>query len=176
MENSLEIKINYDKNEDKPERVFKTIASLLENLENIDDILCETIPVKVTAKTYLENVESGSIKLFLRNGIAKIDDEALAQGDFLKVLGLYLKETKYSILGYLDKNIENDNKIKNLKQLQKDIFDKSRKYEIDKLKTYKTVSKTKLAKSISSLNTTFGNLTAKESITIKQDNKDLQLS
>ena len=52
MENLLEITIDYDKNEDKPERIFKTIASLLENLESIDNILCETIPIKITTKTY----------------------------------------------------------------------------------------------------------------------------
>ena len=76
----------------------------------------------------------------------------------------------------MDKNIDKDNQKKSIKQLQKDIFDKSRKYELDKLKTYKTVPISKLAKSVSSLNTIFGSLTAKESITIKQDNQSIEPS
>lgn len=176
MEDLFEITIDFDKNEDKPERIFKTIASLLEDLNNIDKMLCETVPIKVKTKTYLEHVENGSIKIFLRNAIDKVDDDSLAQGDFKKTIGLYLKDAKYVVLSFLDKEIDKDSKKKNLQKLQEDIFEKSRKYELDELKTYKIVQKVKLAENIASLNKTFGSLTAKESIRVKQKNQTLELA
>lgn len=174
MEDLFEITIDFDKEEDKPERIFKTIASLLEDLGNIDKMLCATVPMKVETKTYLEHVESGSIKIFIENAIKMVDDEALEEGDVKKLICRYIKSCKYLTLEYLQKTDEQ--KKKDLQKLQEDIFQKSRENELGKLKTYKTVPKLKLAENIASLNKTFGSLTAKESIKIKQENRTLELA
>jgi len=174
MKDVLKVTIDFDKNEEKPERIFNTIASFLEDLRNIDKMLCETIPVKMETKTYLEKIESGSITLFLENAIKMIDDEALENGEFKKVAGRYIKSCKYITLEHLQKAKKKKKQI-NLQKLQEDIFQKAKEHELDKLKIYKTVPKIKLAENIAALNKTFGSLTAKESIKVKQKRKTIKL-
>lgn len=169
MEDLFEVTLDFDKNEDKPERVFKTMASLLEDLQNIDKMLCETLPIKIETKMYLEKVENGSITAFLENVVNMLDDEALENGEFKKLAGRYIKSCKYMTLEYFKKL--KDKKEKGLQKLQEDIFKKSKEYELGKLQIYKTIPKIKLAENLAALNETFGSLTTKESVKIKKDNE-----
>lgn len=173
MEDLFEVTLDFDKNEDKPERIFKTMASLLEDLQNIDKMLCETLPIKIETKTYLEKVENGSITAFLENVVKMLDDEALENGEFKKVAGRYIKACKYLTLEYFQKLKEK--KEEGLQKLQDDIFQKSKDYELGKLQIYKTVPKIKLAENLTSLNKTFGNLTIKEAVKIKQGKETIKL-
>lgn len=178
-ENEIEIKFEYDEGSPNPERVFSTIASFLSELNNIDKMLCDTMPIKVTASTYLTRIENGSIKVFLKNQLEKIDDEALENGDFGKVLGKYLKETKLDVMKFLNKKIEEDEKSNEdakFKKLQQDIYEKSKKYELNNtLKLYKEIPTSVLAKNVTSLNSAFGSLLVNEKIKYKQDGKEIDL-
>lgn len=175
MEQDFEIKIEYDESESNPERIFQLIASFLSDLNNVDKMLCDTMPVKVCVKTYLSKVEEGSIKIFLRNQLEKIDDEALEEGNYKIVLGKYLKATKANVMKYLDKKIAED-KNNSLKKLQKDIFNKSREFELENsIKTYKPIPTAVLAKNISALNKTFSSLTVNEKIKFTQDSEEIEL-
>ena len=52
----------------------------------------------------LEDVEGGSIKIFLKNILSRIDDEALKTGDWKMLVGHYLVKAKYITLEWCDKD------------------------------------------------------------------------
>jgi hypothetical protein len=56
----------------------------------------------LTSTLLLEEVEEGSIKIWLRTALTAIDDDALKSGDWKKVVGNFLFQAKYKLLRYLE--------------------------------------------------------------------------
>lgn len=83
-DNQFEIYIDYDKESENPERVFLSLAKLVSEFSNFDNLVCESLPVKVNNRIVLDKVEDGSVKAVFRQLIELVDDESLANLD-LKV-------------------------------------------------------------------------------------------
>jgi hypothetical protein len=52
----------------------------------------------------LEDIEAGSIRVWLSTFLKKIDDDGLRQGEIKKAIGPALVEAKYAAIGYLDRD------------------------------------------------------------------------
>ena len=50
----------------------------------------------------LEDVEASSLRVFLKNTLSRVDDEALKTLDWKPVVGRYLVKAKYLALEFLD--------------------------------------------------------------------------
>ena len=148
---TFEVKIDFAKDEAHPERIFKSLAAIIECLNNFDKSLCKTIPTKIEADTLLEDVERGSIRVILRQIIKSIDDEGLQNADIKKILGKYLKDAKYFFLKFLEdkENIDNVNK---LEQLREDIFQLGQKTDNKLLPVYGKINTPELVSNIDKMN------------------------
>lgn len=166
----FEICIDYDKNADNPERVFLTLAKLVSEFANFDNMVCDSLAIKVTSKMILERVENGSVKAFFRHILENItDDEALRTLDWKRIVGNILIEGKYKLLSTL--NESNEDKKINLTQLQSDIFELSKPITQNSLKVNTPIPPIKLAKCLEGVNSAFGNLTINDKVKyITKDN------
>lgn len=116
MEYDFCISIDFEKGSKNPSRVFTSMASYIECFKEIDDEFSKTIDSKITSVLLLEDIESGSLKSFFRNVLTSIADNALKDGDWKKIVGVYLVKVKYKLLDFLkEKNyIESRAQIENL--------------------------------------------------------------
>ncbi len=96
------IEIDFDRNLPNPERVFNAMAGLISSLKETDKILINSISSKIEPVMMLENIESGSIKTWLRQVLIETDDDALKNVDWKKQIGKYLVKGKYILLDFLD--------------------------------------------------------------------------
>jgi hypothetical protein len=94
--------IDFKKGTGNPRRVFDASSALIDAFEVLDKALVESIDVKISPLMVLEDVESGSIKVFLKNILTSIDDEALKTGDWKALVGHYLVKAKYLVLEFCD--------------------------------------------------------------------------
>ena len=62
--------VDFDKKADRPERIFDGIASMIRSLQNIDQTLISCVDGAIKPVLMLENVEAGSIKVWLAQAIA----------------------------------------------------------------------------------------------------------
>ena len=173
MKKKFELKIEYSKKDPNPEYIFTLIAQLIEDIKSIDEMLCESLPVRIENNIVLEKVECGSIKLILANILKSIDDEALENLNWQKIIGKYLVASKYKFLKYLEKG--NKSPKSNLEKLQSDIFQKAQKYEISKIKQYSMIPKCKLAENLNKINTTISSLAPDQSIVYRNGNQKINL-
>ena len=114
----FEIELDYNKEATRPSRVFDTMASLIDAFEYIDKELVKTIDANITSSTVLELVNEGSVKSFLRNVLESVDDNALKEFDWKRIVGAYLLKAKYRLLEYMKDNDEIDSQ-EEVKKLQK---------------------------------------------------------
>lgn len=99
------LKIDFEKGSRDPSRVFTSMSNLIETFQSIDSDLAKTIDVSISPMLILEDVETGSLKSYLRNILESIDDNAIKDFDWKKLVGSFLYKAKYKILDFLeDKN------------------------------------------------------------------------
>lgn len=94
--------IGFEKDTKNPSRIFKSMASLIEAIEGLDNILIESIDSKVKPVLLLESIETGSVKVWLRQFVEVINDDAIKNLKWQPLIGQYLVKAKYYLLEKLD--------------------------------------------------------------------------
>ena len=98
----LAFKIDFKKGEGNPRRVFDAASELIAAFEDLDEALASSVDHQIKTLMVLEDVEGGSIKVWLRNILTRVEDEAIKELDWKKAVGIYLVKAKYLVLKFLD--------------------------------------------------------------------------
>ena len=96
------ITVDFVRGDGDPSRPFRTMVGLLDSIRRLDRDLARSVDVELEPVLVLEDVEAGSIKSWVATILRSADDDALKSGDWKKVLGKYLVDAKYIILGKID--------------------------------------------------------------------------
>lgn len=103
-DNQFCITVEYEKLESNPEQIFLGIAKLIEGLQYADKQLVGCIAKDIEPVVLLDNIEQGSIKIFLRSVIESLPDEGLEKCDIKRIIGAFLVKAKYAILKATSQN------------------------------------------------------------------------
>jgi hypothetical protein len=76
--------IHFAKSTGDPRRVFDAASLLIEGFEELDPTLAQSVDSELTTKVVLEDVQPGSVRVFLRTLLNDIDDQALKDGEYKK--------------------------------------------------------------------------------------------
>lgn len=95
------IKIDFEKNSVNPTRIFKGMAGLIETLQTFDSHLVYSINSNLKPIILLEDIESGSLKTWLKQMIEDIDDDELKNLEWKKIVGSFLVKSKYIAIDFL---------------------------------------------------------------------------
>ncbi len=116
------IYIDFKKDVGNPQRIFQASASLISAFEKLDKVLCDTVDSKIAPLMMLEEIEIGSLKIWLKNRLESIDDKTLKDLNWKEMVGKYLVKAKYLMIDFLNKDIKQGDKDSILtlsKQIQK---------------------------------------------------------
>jgi len=83
-------------------RVFSATHTFIKACERLDAELVQSIDSNIETVLVLEDIESGSIKTWLRNGLTAVDDDALKTLDWKPLVGRYLVKAKYIVIKWCD--------------------------------------------------------------------------
>ena len=97
-------RIVFEKGHGDPRRVFDAASELISGFEGLDEAVTVSVDSKLRANMVLEDIEAGSIRVWLSTILKKLDDKGLQEGDLKKAMGPALVEAKYAAIGYLDKD------------------------------------------------------------------------
>jgi hypothetical protein len=95
--------IDFKRGEGSPSRVFLAINDFILGCQRLDAELAHTIDNNIETVLVLEDIEAGSIKVWLRNSLRAAEDDALKTLDWKPLVGKYLVRAKYAVLRWLDK-------------------------------------------------------------------------
>lgn len=100
------LRIDFRKGEGNPRRIFDAASLMIEGFERLDDLAVTSIDSHIEPLLILEDVETGSLKIWLRNALRATDDQALKELDWKPAVGKYLVRAKYVALKWLDRGAE----------------------------------------------------------------------
>lgn len=124
--------IDFKKGEGSPTRVFTAATDLIEAFQAIDKVLVRSVDSNITPLMMLEDVEVGSLKVWLRNALQSTDDQALKDLDWKPAVGKYLVRAKYMVMSWID----DDTTPKSLPDLRKDLQKLASETEVRRLPDY----------------------------------------
>lgn len=156
-DNLFEIKVEFERGQGEPSRVFRTMTGLIDSIQVIDQHLASTVSVKIQTKLLLQDIETGSIKAKLKNIILDIPDEALKQGEYKKVIGHYLHKAKHKIIDWCSGRNKIEDR-KEIEQLQGEILELAEKTDIKYLPAYVPIETNVLLSDINSIKNSLVNL------------------
>jgi hypothetical protein len=164
------LEIDFDKGSKNPSRVFQAMSALIESFEKIDHSLAISIDSKIEPILLLEDIDKGSLRVWLINQLKEMDDETLKSGDIKKIIGPYLVKAKYCIVDYLEKktSITDENEIR---VLQDKLFEMAKETDIRHLPAYVPIQKTKLLEGISDITNALSYLNPKDKASYITDDK-----
>lgn len=94
--------IKFARGQGDPRRVFEAASSLIDGFEELDEVVADSVDAKLNTVMVLEDVEAGSIRVWLRTLLENLDDEGLKTGEYKKAIGPALVRAKYAALEFLD--------------------------------------------------------------------------
>jgi hypothetical protein len=99
---SFVLKIDFEKDSARPSRVFRAMSELIEGFQSLDNDLVQTFPVKVSPILMLEDIQIGSLRTVMKNVLTGIDDEALKNLEWKKMIGGFLVQGKHAVLQWIE--------------------------------------------------------------------------
>ena len=94
--------IDFRRGEGSASRVFMAINDFIRGCERLDAELVGAIDANIETVMLLEDIEAGSIKVWLRNALHATEDDALKTLDWKPLVGKYLVRAKYTVLQWMD--------------------------------------------------------------------------
>lgn len=165
------ITIDFDKDSGNPARVFKSMASIIETFQTIDNELVNRIDNKIETVLLLEDVEKGSLKAFFANLLKNIPDTAIENLSFKKLVGSYLVKAKHIYIKNTERTLVFTDK-KELDIIEMELKEAASEFGIDKIPTYVPTTKKSIIKNLDKINKSFDTLTDKDKVSFSSENGD----
>jgi len=165
------IQVDFDRDSPDPARVFRTMSGLIDSFQQLDRSLAGAVDVSIEPVLMLEDIETGSLKVWLRQILQSTDDQALKSGEWKKVVGNYLVEAKYIFLRFL----EDKDKIssqEDMLRLQREITAAAEKTDVRWIPAYNPIPMPKLLEGIEGVNGALAYLGEKDKATFMSNDGD----
>jgi hypothetical protein len=146
------VEIDFVRDSPDPARVFRSMSQLIDTFQKFDRELVHTIDVNIQPVMLLEDIEAGSIRSWLRAALESVDDTALKEGDWKKLVGRYLVKAKYLTIDFLSKRTEIKGK-EELAALQAEIQAAAEETGVKRIPAYSPPSSALLVRTISDIAT-----------------------
>lgn len=130
-----------------PARVFRAMTALIDSFQRFDKELVQTIDLTIEPVLFLEDIESGSLRTWLRSVISSVDDSALLAGDWKKVVGAYLLKAKYIIIRKLEGKTQITSRDE-IKEIEGELLEAAEATNIKRIPSYRPVPEGKIVEAI----------------------------
>jgi hypothetical protein len=141
------IEIDFKKGVGDPSRIFRVMSELIGALQNLDKGLIGTIDTKLEPILLLEDVETGSIRSWLRQAVKSDDNDAPQKDDIKAIVGAYLVKSKYIIIDFLSKRTEITN-TEQVSALEAQLLKTAKETGVKQIPAYVPPSRYRLLQSI----------------------------
>jgi hypothetical protein len=160
-------KIDFQKGSGNPRRVFDAASELIDAFEFFDSILVTSIDAKMQPLMVLEDVDGGSIKVWLRNLLTRTDDEALKTLEWKPIIGRYLVKAKYILLEFCD----DEHGKPSLSNLRDGLLRLAQETDVRHLPDYAPVNEKKLLTAVERVQGAKGELDRGDKLTVESEGK-----
>jgi hypothetical protein len=156
------IEIQYKKESENPSRVFRSMSELIDSFQRIDQHLVKAIDVNTETILLLEDIEAGSIKVWLRDLLRAIPDDAVYHLDWKPIVGQYLVKAKKFIINFLENKTTITN-IDEIRPLEDEIYKLAEETKVRWLPAYTRIQPRQLLEGMKDISASLSHLTGEDS-------------
>jgi hypothetical protein len=98
------IRIDFQKGSADPSRVFQAADAMIRALQGLDKALCVAVDPLIEPVMVLEDIEAGSLKVWLAEQLKRADDDGLKKLDWKPLVGKYLVRAKYAFIKWSNRD------------------------------------------------------------------------
>ena len=169
------LKIDFKKYSESPERVFKSMADLIQSFRSVDKALAESVCMDIEPILLLQEVKSGSIKTQLASVLRAVDDSALKELNWKKRIGSFLVKGKYRLIEYLEDK-ESVDSIEQIEEVQAGLVELAKETDVLQIPAYTPISLWNLLNLIQDISNAIRNLLPDDSAIYLTDSKSLLIA
>jgi len=152
------IEMEYERESENPSRVFRSMFELIDSFQEIDKNLVTSIDVNIEPILLLEDIEAGSIKVWLRNVLKLIPDDAAYGLDWKPIVGQYLVRAKKAMVDFLGEKTTITN-ADEIKPLEDEIYELAEKTKVRWLPAYTRIPPKQILEGIQKISQSLSHLT-----------------
>jgi hypothetical protein len=135
--------IDFSKETERPERIFQAAEQMIRAFQRLDRALAGAIDTAIEPVLVLEDIEAGSLKIWLRDKLLHVEDQALYELDWKPLVGKYLLAAKYAFIEWVNDD-EERRRPGSLAALRRRFFELASQTDVRKIPTYSPPSATEL--------------------------------
>ncbi|KPH06032.1 hypothetical protein AOG23_25100 [Rhizobium acidisoli] len=174
-DSDIEIKIDFKEGDGSSARVFEIAADLIRAFEDLDSVLITSVDSSMSTSLILEDVQKSSLRIFLRNVLKQLNDDALKTLDWKPLIGQYLVKAKYISLKWLDRDVQDDQPA-GIEDLTETIRRLAEETDVRHLPDYPAINPARLAQSLDEIQRTKEKFREGEALTITLDKTDYSVN
>lgn len=170
-----EVRLDFERGTPDPSRVFVSMARLVDAFQEFDRHLAQSISADFAPVVLLQDVAAGSIRSILRTLIESVDDEALKEFSWQKLVGSYLLKGKKRLLEFLadKKEITSRDEIKELEDSLRRLAEQT---NVRHIPAYRPIPTRQLVSDVAELGRAVRPLRPNDSVTVLLEREDVPLS
>lgn len=160
--------INFPSGLKNPQRIFTAASECIAALQECDAMLLKSFPSSIRPVFVLEQVENGSLRIWLKQFLESIDDDALKNLDWKPAIGKYLVKGKYLLL----KKLEGRKSLPEplvLKQLSGELHELAKETDVLNMPAYSRIPEIELARQAQKISTALSRLEPGEHFALSGD-------
>jgi len=157
------LKIEFNRTTRDPARVFRALSDLISFCQSTDRTLLPSLSINIEPVLLLEDVQKGSIIVWLKTLLESIDNEAIKELELKKLIGAYLVKVKYVIIDFLEDRTTITNASEVI-ELQAELVDAAKETKASPLENYTTPTAKDLLDNIHELQAAVGELQPEDKV------------
>lgn len=161
LDDQFEIKVEFERGNGAPVRIFRTMSGLIESIQALDQHLAATISTKIQTKLMLQDIKAGSLISVFKTMIEDVPDEVVKAGEVKKILGHFLCKGKHVFLDWYSRR-DTINSRDDVKELEGELLGLAEQTSIKHLPVYIPIETSTLLSDISSIRDALVNLEEKD--------------
>jgi len=140
------IEISFPPHSEAPARIFRTMNNLIEAFQEIDRQLAVSVRSEIEPVMLLEGLETGSLRIWLRNALETMDDDSLKSGEWKRIVGGFLVRAKRMIIDWAEKKPITS--AAQLEELRQRILDEAALTDVLTIPAYVPIPRVEVARSL----------------------------
>ncbi len=144
------------------------MSEMIEGFQALDTNLVQSFPIKVSPVLMLEDIQVGSLRTVIKNVLTGIDDEAIKNLEWKKMVGGFLLQGKHAVLNWIEKREEIESR-KALDELAQEIHQLAVATNVMRLPLYTSPPLPLLIKDIAMISDAMGQLGANDIATYEAE-------
>lgn len=156
------IEVKFTPGTPDPARVFRSMTALIDAFQVFDKELVQTIDIAIEPILLLEDIEIGSLRTWLRAVVSSLDDSALKDGDWKKIVGAYLLKAKYIVIRKLEGKTEITSR-NDIEEIEGELLEAAEATDIKRIPSYRPLPEAQIVEVIANVGNALAHLAPTDS-------------